>query len=57
MVVKLHARRLPLAVAQSASEAQRSWHVLLLLPGMQRFGGVQWPSFRHERQDPAAVSQ
>jgi hypothetical protein len=48
---------LPVAIAQSASDAQRSWHVLLVVPMMQRSGGVQWLSFRHERHEPAAVSQ
>jgi hypothetical protein len=57
MVVRLHARLFPVAVAQSASEEQRSWQVLLNVPTMQRFGGVQWESFKHERQEPAAVSQ
>jgi hypothetical protein len=56
MVVGLHARLVG-DVAQSASDAQRSWHVLLLVPMMQRLGGVQWASLKHERQEPAPTSQ
>jgi hypothetical protein len=57
IVVTLQARRLPVAVAQSASEAHRSWQVLLNVPAMQRLGGVQCASVTHERQEPAATSQ
>jgi hypothetical protein len=57
MVVRLQASLLLGALAQSASDEQRSWQVLLVLPAMHRFGGVQWESVKHERQEPAAVSQ
>jgi hypothetical protein len=43
--------------AQSASEEQRSWQVLLFVPITHRLGGVQWVSFKHERQEPAVASQ
>jgi hypothetical protein len=39
IVVRLHARLLLGAIAQSASDAQRSWHVLLdvgIIPMMHR---------------------
>jgi hypothetical protein len=57
IVVRLQASLLLGAVAQSASDAQRSWQVLLNVPMMQRLGGVQWVSFKQERQEPAATSQ
>jgi hypothetical protein len=53
----LQARLLFGAFAQSVSDEQRSWHELLNVPVMQRLGGVQWESFKQERQEPRAVSQ
>jgi hypothetical protein len=41
IVVRLQARLLPVALAQSASDEQRSWHVLLVVPMTQRLGSVQ----------------
>lgn len=41
IVVRLQACLLPVALAQSASDEQRSWHVLLVVPMMQWLGGVQ----------------
>jgi hypothetical protein len=57
IVVTLQARRFPVAVAQSASDAQRSWQVLLKVPGMQRLGAMQCASVTQERHEPAATSQ
>jgi len=50
MVARLQARLLPGAMAQSASEAQRSWQLLMLPMMMHRLGGMQWASVRHTRQ-------
>jgi hypothetical protein len=59
MVARLHARLPPGAAAQSASDMQRSWQVLLPIPAIQTLGAMQVVGsvVKHERQAPAALSQ
>jgi hypothetical protein len=55
IVVTLQARFV-VCVAQSASDVQRSTQVLLLLPMMQRLGGMQLASVKHVRHAPLPLT-